>query len=87
MDRTIHPDLSLDVRGYLCPIPALKSQQAIIQLAPGGHLGIVGDDPVMLIDIPAWCDNDGHRLIFCDRRGDEIHCLVQKGLTTDPRQP
>ena len=50
------PAKRLDVRGYLCPIPARLSEQAIQDLHPGDHLEIVGDDPVMVIDIPAWCE-------------------------------
>ena len=78
MASPIEPAQRLDVRGYLCPIPALKAEQAITELAAGQHLEILGDDPVMIIDIPAWCDNEGHRLISCEKEGDLVHCLVQK---------
>jgi tRNA 2-thiouridine synthesizing protein A len=68
----------LDVRGYLCPIPALKAEEAIQPLHPGDHLEIRGDDPVMTLDIPAWCDEKGHTLLSCETKGDEVHCLVRR---------
>jgi tRNA 2-thiouridine synthesizing protein A len=68
----------LDVRGFLCPIPALKAEEAIQPLPPGAHLEILGDDPVMVIDIPAWCDDKGHRLISCEKRAGLIRCVVMR---------
>ncbi len=69
---------TLDVRGYLCPIPARLSEQAILSLAPGDHLEILGDDPVMVIDIPAWCNEKGHRLLQCEKDGKLVRCRVEK---------
>ncbi len=73
------PAETLDVRGYLCPIPARLAEQAIQTLQPGDHLEILGDDPVMVIDIPAWCDDKGHRLLRCERDGGLVRCTVEKG--------
>lgn len=81
--RVVH----LDVRGYLCPIPALEAEEAIQKLDPGDHLEIVGDDPVMMIDIPAWCDDKGHTLIRCKKDGPLVRCLVQRQLSVAPLEP
>jgi len=35
-------------------------------------------------DIPAWCEEAGHRLIGWDRRADGLHFLIEKG---EERQP
>ena len=78
------PTATLDVRGYLCPIPALKAEEAMATLKPGDTLEILGDDPTMLIDIPAWCDNKGHTLITCERRGPTIYCLPNPHLDPNP---
>lgn len=49
------------------------------RLVPGERLEIVGDDPAMTIDMPAWCDDDGHELLECARVGLRVRCLVRKG--------
>jgi tRNA 2-thiouridine synthesizing protein A len=77
-EPTTPPTKTLDVRGYLCPIPARLAEQAIQELAPGDHLEILGDDPVMIIDIPAWCDDKGHHLLRCEKDGKLVHCTVEK---------
>lgn len=75
---TAAPARHLDVRGYLCPLPARLSERAMRDLRPGDHLEIVGDDPVMVIDIPAWCDDQGHRLLRCEKDGNLVRCRVEK---------
>ena len=79
MPQTTRPTKSLDVRGYLCPIPVLKAEAAMADLERGQVLEIRGDDPVMVIDIPAWCDDKGHQLIACRRTAGEILCIASKG--------
>lgn len=53
----------LDVTGSLCPLPILFSVVEMDKLSPGEILEILGDDPGMLEDIPAWCEQSGHKLL------------------------
>jgi tRNA 2-thiouridine synthesizing protein A len=53
----------LDVIGSLCPLPILFSVVEMNKLSPGEVLEILGDDPGMLEDIPAWCEQSGHKLL------------------------
>jgi tRNA 2-thiouridine synthesizing protein A len=49
----------LDERGHLCPLPviALGHLWERLQLESGTHIiTVVADDPVAVIDIPAWCN-------------------------------
>ena len=78
MPQTTPSHTTLDVRGYLCPIPAPKAEEVMADLAPGQVLEITGDDLVMVIDIPGWCDTKGHELTSLDRAGGIIHCMVIK---------
>jgi tRNA 2-thiouridine synthesizing protein A len=68
----------LDVRGLRCPIPALRTAQALGKLAPGDRLEVLGDDPAMVIDLPAWCDDNGQRLLDLSREGPLIRVVVEK---------
>ena len=52
----------LDTRGQRCPYPVIELGQLWSELRrePGEHrITITADDPVAIIDIPAWCDIKG----------------------------
>jgi tRNA 2-thiouridine synthesizing protein A len=59
--RPAAPDL--DVRGTFCPLPVLLAQRALDPLPPGSRLTVLGDDPAIHGDVPAWCAAAGHRLV------------------------
>lgn len=68
----------LDVRGLRCPLPALRTAKAMDRLAPGERLEVVGDDPAMVIDLPAWCDDHGQALLELVRDGELVRVVVEK---------
>ena len=49
------PPERLDVTGTLCPVPVLRTARRVRRLPPGTLLEVVGDDPLMRIDLAAWC--------------------------------
>lgn len=53
----------LDARGLLCPLPVIRTQECVEDLAPGTLLDILGTDPGVLHDIPAWCRVHGHVVV------------------------
>ena len=55
--------VELDTRGLLCPMPVIRTQNAIKDLAPGDTLKVVATDPGTRHDIPAWCRVHGHAVI------------------------
>lgn len=68
----------LDVRGLRCPVPALRTAKAMADLSPGDRLEVTGDDPAMVIDLPAWCDDHGQTLVELVREAGEIRVVVEK---------
>lgn len=54
---------TLDVKGQLCPIPVIRTQNQVKRLAPGDILAVVCTDPGVQQDIPAWCRINGHSVI------------------------
>lgn len=70
----------LDVKGLLCPMPVIRTQNRVKTLAAGQRLRVVGTDPGMLNDIPAWCRINGHRLVVAERSGGEIVVVMEVGL-------
>lgn len=68
---------TLDLRGHLCPIPVIRTQNRVKTLAPGDTLEITCTDPGALHDIPAWCDVHGHRLVECREENKEIIITIE----------
>lgn len=69
---------TLDVRGQLCPIPVIKTQNKIKTLVVGDVLEVTATDPGVLHDIPAWCRVHGHALVECKQINKEFVVLVEK---------
>ena len=66
----------LDVRRMLCPIPVIRTQNRIKDMAAGDTLGVLCSDPGALHDIPAWCRVHGHRVLAVAEEGDTIRITV-----------
>lgn len=67
----------LDVRGLLCPLPVIRTQECVETLATGTLLEILATDPGVLQDIPAWCRVHGHALIASERDGGCIRITIE----------
>ena len=72
-------DPVLDVRGLLCPVPVLRTAARVATLAPGAILRVVGDDPLLRVDLAAWCAREGHELLAADAEGGEVRCRLRVG--------
>jgi len=71
----------LDARGLLCPLPVIRTQNRVVELAPGDTLEIAATDPGALHDIPAWCRVHGHEVVSTARENNEI-CVVVRVVAT-----
>lgn len=62
----------LDARYLLCPMPVIRTQNRIAELAPGDTLEVRATDPGALHDIPAWCRIHGHEVLTTSRGESEV---------------
>jgi len=69
--------LVLDVRGLLCPLPVIRTQDRIKALPDGTVLDVVATDPGAMHDIPAFCRVHGHELVSAARRDREFWIRVR----------
>lgn len=69
----------LDARNLLCPLPVIRTQDAIRQLRPGDRLRVHCTDPGALHDIPTWCRIHGHSVRDIHQDGREITIIVEVG--------
>ena len=72
------PDQSLDCLGLYCPIPILKTRDALKALAPGKVLAMTSDDPASEADMKSWTERTGHHLLAVEREGAVFRFLVRK---------
>jgi tRNA 2-thiouridine synthesizing protein A len=63
-------EIRLDLCGLKCPLPAIKTRQALQRMAPGGLLTVLATDPLSSIDVPHAAAQAGGRLIESRREGD-----------------
>jgi tRNA 2-thiouridine synthesizing protein A len=72
----------LDARRLLCPMPVIRTQDAVRKLQPGQTLRVLSTDPGVLHDIPAWCRVHGHEVLDIQEGEDEIVIRIRV-CTTD----
>ena len=69
---------TLDARRLLCPMPVIRTQNKLKELAIGDTLEITCTDPGVLQDIPAWCRVHGHEFVSSEQKNNEIIVMVKK---------
>jgi len=73
----------LDARRLLCPLPVIRAEQRIAQLAPGDTLDVLCSDPGALYDIPAWCRMHGHEIVATEQlENGELRVSVRVGAAS-----
>jgi tRNA 2-thiouridine synthesizing protein A len=53
----------IDARGLSCPMPIVKTAQAIRTIASGSLIEVLATDPGSVKDFAAWCRTTGHELV------------------------
>lgn len=71
---------TLDASGLACPMPIVKTRQAMNDLASGDVLEVISTDRGSCTDIPAWTESSGHVLKEQrEEEGDRFVFLIEKG--------
>lgn len=71
----------LNARRLLCPLPVIRTQNAIKKLAVGEQIEVFATDPGVLQDIPAWARIHGHKVILAEKGDDEIRIVLEVGAS------
>jgi tRNA 2-thiouridine synthesizing protein A len=72
------PDLVIDCIGLFCPIPILKTREAIRSLGTGQVLEMTSDDPASEADMKSWAARTGHELLEIEKRDSVFRFVVRK---------
>jgi tRNA 2-thiouridine synthesizing protein A len=68
----------LDARGLKCPMPIVKTAQAIKTVAPGDLLEVVATDPGSVADFAAWSRSTGNELVESGGQGGEYRFVIRR---------
>ena len=60
----------LDLRGVRCPHVVLQAKTALRDVPVGGALVLECTDPLVVIDVPHFVKQTGHRITSFEQRGD-----------------
>jgi tRNA 2-thiouridine synthesizing protein A len=68
----------LDCKGMQCPLPVIKTAQAIKGIETGQVLELLATDPGVEPDMKAWTSRTGNELLGIEREGDVFHVLIRR---------
>jgi TusA-related sulfurtransferase len=74
----IQIDRTLDARGLACPMPIVKTRDAMKHMAVGEVLAMLSDDPASDADMRTWARSTGHDLLEVRRSGVVYRFVVRK---------
>ncbi len=76
--RMVMPDKRIDCTGLFCPLPVVKTREAIRDMAVGQVLEMLSDDPGSDPDMRSWAQITGHELLAVSSDAGLFRFLVRK---------
>jgi tRNA 2-thiouridine synthesizing protein A len=74
----IKASTTLDAKGLNCPLPILKTKQALKGIPTGEVLRILTTDPGSKADFAAFCKQTGHQLLSSGESGGTYEFNIRK---------
>jgi len=76
--KVVNVDRQIDCIGLFCPMPIVKTREAIRAMTVGQVLEMSSDDPASDADMKVWVERSGHEMIGVSREGAVYRFLVRK---------
>jgi tRNA 2-thiouridine synthesizing protein A len=73
-----HSENTLDLSGLLCPLPVLKARKRLEAMPAGAILKVIATDPVSAIDMPHFCNEQGHTLLDQAKDGEALIFRIRR---------
>ena len=70
----------LDLKGLNCPLPVLRVNKRIKEIARGAELEVYVTDPAAPKDFRQFCLSTGHELLSCDETDNVFSIIIRKNL-------
>lgn len=68
----------LDLRGYNCPLPVLKTKKYLAQLSSGESVTVITDDPDSEKDLQTFCQKTGNTLLSQSNDNNQIVTIITR---------
>jgi tRNA 2-thiouridine synthesizing protein A len=68
----------LDATGLLCPLPVLRAQKALREMASGDVIDVLATDTASVNEFPAFCRQTGHELLESEQTGEQFRFRLRK---------
>ena len=69
---------TLNLKGLSCPLPIVKTAQAIRELQPGELIEALATDPGSVPDFKAWCTTTGNELVEQSETDEVFRFVIRK---------
>jgi tRNA 2-thiouridine synthesizing protein A len=70
--------LTVDARGLSCPMPIVKTAQAVKAIPSGAVVELLATDVGSIKDVEAWCRATGNELIEQTSDGAVYHFVIRR---------
>ncbi|MGZ3586366.1 MAG: sulfurtransferase TusA family protein [Candidatus Limnocylindrales bacterium] len=75
---TLEISATVDAKGLSCPMPIVKTAQAVQHLASGDLLEVLATDPGSVKDFAAWSRSTGHELVESSQDGGVFRFVIRR---------
>ncbi|HET9725014.1 MAG TPA: sulfurtransferase TusA family protein [Actinomycetota bacterium] len=69
---------TLDLKGLSCPLPIVKTAQAMKEVDTGELVEALATDPGSVADFNAWCKSTGHELVEQSDEGGVFRFVIRR---------
>lgn len=69
---------TLDMTGYFCPEPVVRTNEEIGNVEVGDVLEVLADDPSSKPDIESWSKRTGHELLSVEEQDGVFRFLMRR---------
>ena len=69
---------SIDARGLSCPMPIVKTAQAVKTIPSGAAVELLATDPGSIKDVAAWCRATGNELVVQTSDGAVYRFVIRR---------
>jgi TusA-related sulfurtransferase len=76
--KLFNADRQIDCTGLFCPMPIVKTREAMTQMTVGQVLEMLSDDPASDPDMRSWARSTGHDLLQVTRSAAIYRFVLRK---------
>jgi len=77
-DMPVVADKMIDCLGLFCPMPIVKTREALLHMEAGQVLEVTSDDPGSEADMKSWSGRTGNELVEMQKNGAVFRFFVRK---------